>query len=171
MNSSIIVPVLANASWELSPLYCFSQYSILLTWKHLIVILFSCILHLEKKQSGAVVMWQVSKGGGRSPHSREGEPSAQILLKPLWPVSSSAMGFQLVEVDHWVPLLPNSLACKIAVPWPSGVLWRYSWWINHIPGSPASNCCRVALTANAFITSWEQRKTESKWPRHDPFYG
>lgn len=61
-------------------------------------------------------MWQVSKGEGRSPHSREGEPSAQILLKPLWPVSSSAMAFQLVEVDHWVPLLPNSLACKIAVP-------------------------------------------------------
>lgn len=59
-------------------------------------------------------MWQVSKGGGRSPHSRKGEPNAEILLKPLWPVFSSAMGFHLVEVSQ--PLLPSSLACKIAVP-------------------------------------------------------
>lgn len=106
----------SNTSWELSPPYCFSQYSVLLTWKHLIVILFSCLLHLEKKQSGAVVMWQVSKGGGRSPHSRKGEPKAQILLKPFWAVSSSARGFHLAEVSHRVPLLPSSLACKIAVP-------------------------------------------------------
>lgn len=101
--------------WELSPPYCFSHYSILLTWKHLIVILFSCLLHLQKKQIGAMVMWQVSKGGGKSPHSRKREPNAQILLKPLGPVSSSAMGFHLVGVSDSVPLLPNSLACKIAV--------------------------------------------------------
>lgn len=52
------------------------------------------------------------KGGGRSPHSRKGEPNAQILLKPLCPGSSSAMGFHLVEESHGVPLLPNSLAYK-----------------------------------------------------------
>lgn len=55
------------------------------------------------------------KGGGKSPHSRKEEPNPQILLKPLWPVASSAMSFHLVEVSHRVPLLPNSLACKIAV--------------------------------------------------------
>lgn len=61
-------------------------------------------------------MWQVSKGGGRSPHSRKGEPNAEILLKPFWPVSSSALGFHLVEVSHRVPVLPSSSACKSAVP-------------------------------------------------------